>query len=116
MSVEDWQEKFSLSKKKDPARAIRKGGLSLKRKAEEVRTAKKQQKVILEDSSEDDDDDVVHPTSKDDAHDRDVEGNDQDDGLMVRVRVATDASGNQHRSSVDSGGHTTLISEIKRQL
>jgi hypothetical protein len=119
MSVDDWREKFSLSKKKkkmDPTRAIRKGGLSLKRKAEEVRTAKKQRKATLEDSSEDDDDDVAHLTSKDDAHDRNMEDNDHDDGLMVRVRVFTDVSGNRHRSSVDGGGRTTSISEIKRQL
>jgi hypothetical protein len=118
MSVENWREKFSLSKKKKmiPARAIRKGGLSLKRKAEEVRTAKKHQKGILKDLSEDNDDDVAHPTSKDDAHDHNMEGNDHDDGLMVRVRIAMDASGNQHCSNVDGGGRTMSISEIKRQL
>jgi hypothetical protein len=112
MSVDDWQEKFSLSKKKkmDPAHAIWKGGLLLNRKAEEVRTAKKQQKGILKDLSEEDDDGVAHPTSKDDAHDHNMEGNDHDDGLMVRVCIAMDARGNQHCSSVDGAGHTTLIS------
>jgi hypothetical protein len=118
MSVDNWGEKFSLSKKKkmDPARAIMKGRLLLKRKTEEVRTAKKQQKVILEDSLEDDGDDVVHPTSKDDAHNRNMEGNDHDDGSKVRVRVAKDASGNQHCSSVDGEGSTMLISKINVSL
>ena len=116
MSVDDWREKFSLSKKKkkmEPPRAIKKGGLSLQKKAEEVMIAKKR-KMILEDSSEDDDvDDVAHPTSKDDAPpDRSIENDAHDDGLMVRVRV----SGNNHRSSVDGGGRTTSIGEIKRQL
>jgi len=119
MSVNDWREKFSLSKMKkkkmEPARAIKKGGLSLQKKAEELRIAKKR-KVILEDSSEDDDDDVAHPTSKDDAPDRSIESDAHDDGLMVRVRVATDVSGNNHRGSVDGGGRTTSIGEIKRQL
>ena len=119
MSVDDWREKFSLSKKKkmEPPRAIKKGGLSLQKKAEEGMIAKKR-KMILEDSSEDDDvDDVAHPTSKDDAPpDRSIENDAHDDGLMVRVRVATDVSGNNHRSSVDGGGRTTSIGEIKRQL
>ena len=59
MSVDDWQEKFSLSSEKkermDTAHMIRRGG-SLRRKAEVDRTVKKR-KVILEDSSEEDDND-----------------------------------------------------------
>ncbi len=88
----------------------------MKRKAEEVRTAKKQQKVILEDLLEDNDNDVTHPTSKDDAYNCNMEGNDRNDGMMVQVRITTDVSGNKHCSSVDGGGRTTSISKIKCQL
>jgi hypothetical protein len=45
-----------------------------------------------------------------------MEGNDHNDGLMVRVHVAMDTNRNRHCSSVNGGGRTTLISKIKCQL
>ena len=123
MSLSDWRVKFSLMKvlptNSDDVDTKKQ---SQKNKIENGRTMKKR-KVILEDSSEDSDDDnnvmvSVHLSSK-----NEIDSKAKDDGLMVRKRMATDVSSDNHQCTkqhVNDGkgdDHiTTSIDEMKRQL
>ena len=128
MSLNDWKVKFSLIKvlPNSAAAATDTNKLTQKNKIENVRTMKKR-KMILEDSSEDSDDDnnviataavvAAHSTSK-----AEMDTIAQDDGLMVRKRMATNVSSDNHHSTNHvNDGHdenhiTTSIDEMKRQL
>lgn len=124
MSFSDWRVKFTLMK----VHPMDTNKLSQKKIIDNVRTVKKR-KVILEDSSEDSDDDNnviaaavvnvnVHSSSK-----VEMDSKAQDDGLMVRNRMATDVTSDNHQCTnhVNDGelhdhNITTSIDEMKRQL
>jgi hypothetical protein len=128
MSLNDWKVKFSLIKvlPNSAAAATDTNELTQKNKIENVRTTKKR-KMILEDSSEDSDDDnnVIATAAVVAAHSTykaEMDTIAQDDGLMVRKRMATNVSSDNHHSTNHvNDGHdenhiTTSIDEMKRQL
>jgi hypothetical protein len=123
MSVNDWRAKFSVMKVLPTNSAdVDTNKQSQKNKIENSRTMKKR-KVILEDSSEDSDDDNNVMVSVPSTSKVEIDSKTQDDGLMVRKRMATDVSSDNHQCTKqhvnDGNGDdhiTTSIDEMKRQL